>query len=215
MIYFSKKQWIRFLGCNVFPSFMLFMLILFFVLADSHSQDNSNQVKNCPVSGSAKDNAGKLLNTAKNRDISFDSTKINRKITINKILAHGNDTARFKGTELVSVLGYVVNVKYGGSESCNCFSTDKNEWDIHIEVAKSMIDHDTSRFVAEITPKFRKLHSNLKFKDLVGKKCRITGYLMFDSEHKGNAVNTCKKCTNTYRKTAWEIHPVSKIEIIK
>jgi hypothetical protein len=35
--------------------------------------------------------------------------------------------------------------------------------------------------------------------------------MFFDEEHKGSAKNTCKTCEHVWRKTCWEIHPVTKI----
>jgi hypothetical protein len=52
-------------------------------------------------------------------------------------------------------------------------------------------------------------------KDLVGHYCRFEGWLFFDSHHAAEAENTAPRSQNNWRATAWEIHPVTKFEIIR
>ena len=68
--------------------------------------------------------------------------------------------------------------------------------------------------ICEITPKYIG-RDTIDFKSKIGKKVRITGYLFYDLEHRHNAINTCNTCTNVWRASCWEIHPVCKIEVIK
>jgi hypothetical protein len=69
--------------------------------------------------------------------------------------------------------------------------------------------------VVEITPSYKALHKNVmdSLKLLKNQKVTIRGYLFYDSEHERNSINYCKTCTskNVWRKSCWEIHPITYI----
>src|SRR5437899_6496546 len=77
-----------------------------------------------PLTGDAVQPQAKTLNKLKNRSqppMLFDN---NPTITIDKILAPGNDLNRFSPTKAATITGYVASVKVGGIETCNCHATD-------------------------------------------------------------------------------------------
>ena len=77
-----------------------------------------------------------------------------------------------------------------------------------------MASDESSSVVAEFTPRVRLGHPNFNTKELNSKikrngqklLVRVTGWLMFDSNH------FFDKPTPTKRATYWEIHPVLKME---
>jgi len=50
-------------------------------------------------------------------------------------------------------------------------------------------------------------------RELIGRQVRFEGWLLFDSSHAGESENTAPGIANNWRATAWELHPVTKIEI--
>jgi hypothetical protein len=100
-------------------------------------------------------------------------------------------------------------------ESCNCGSIADSLQDIHIYIGTTPGAKKEDCIIVEVTPQFKKLNPNFNAKEFVGKKVNIYGYLFYDKEHRGNAKNTCMICTNVWRRTVWEVHPVVKIELAK
>jgi hypothetical protein len=47
-----------------------------------------------------------------------------------------------------------------------------------------------------------------------GRCVRISGWMLFDSEHKGQAENTAPGNSADWRATAWEIHPITSLEVL-
>jgi aromatic ring-cleaving dioxygenase len=109
---------------------------------------------------------------------------------------------------------YVMEVREGSLESCNCHLDNKR--DTHIYVIKDSDEtNKANSIIVEATPRFRYiLGSTNDLKEYVGKHVRVYGYLFRDDEHKGSsAVDNGKG--NLWRSCVWEIHPVTKIEILK
>ena len=126
---------------------------------------------------------------------------------------HKSDTGLYNTTPLIAIECYIVNVKWGGSETCNCHSKDQNDLDIHIEVAATPSESDGRKImVCEMTRFTRNGLGVSDVKKLIGHKVKIYGYLFFDGEHWQNAVNTNPSGTNLWRSTCWEVHPVIWIE---
>lgn len=167
----------------------------------------------CPPQGEGRNVKEQTLNQQKNRDYVITAGTQMDTISIDSILKPGNDLKRFSVTQIVTVTGYVVLQKYGGSESCNCHSKSKTGWDIHLEIGKNPTDKGNKCFIAEVSPKFPNRES-IDWKSFVGKKVEITGYIFYDVEHTQNAVNTNPTGTNLWRATIVEIHPVINIKII-
>jgi hypothetical protein len=142
--------------------------------------------------------------------------------------------------ELVSFTGYLVLAYPGPPESTNCGSVDFHDW--HLELFEKPQDHaprpgDPTPIICEITPRTQNAVYNdgVRIQKLAGffrgpnleteptgqppQLVRVTGYLCWDDEHNGTAdvgTNVQRIASNKYhqpwRATAWEIHPVLKIE---
>ncbi len=165
--------------------------------------------KICPNTGDGTNAKMRTMDSLKNRPCA--PNKIDKSITINSILAPGDDTRRFNPSTYVSITGYVALVKRGGPETCNCHSKDKTQWDTHIEIIADPQHPGTlNAMICEATR-----YGTIKYEDarkLIGKKVQITGYLFFDAEHWQNARNTNPNGTDLWRATCWEAHPVVSIK---
>ena len=121
--------------------------------------------------------------------------------------------------EKIRVVAFALIARKGGAESCNCKLTAVADTDNHIVLVDPTLrrpslaaDEDDSE-TAEFTPRVRLDHPNLsraKLQPLIAAspnqalKVRVTGLLMFDSEHfLGHHLK---------RHNNWEIHPVLGLE---
>ena len=169
--------------------------------------------KNPKGTVSAKNKAQNLL---KNRDDGPKDSDIDGAVTLTELLKKSNDK-KFQPTQGVEVMGYVVSVSPGGTaESCNCARKDLQ--DIHIDVVLKKSDAANKRkhFIVEITPRFQATLGNLKAvrSQLKGQWVKFTGWLFYDSIHADAAENTAPHHNGNWRATVWEVHPVSKFEIV-
>ena len=142
--------------------------------------------------------------------------------------------------EIVSLTGWLVLAYRGVPESTNCRSEQIR--DFHLELFAEPADHppqagDPTPIICEITPRTESLlyRANVRIQNLAAfirlpdnsfkpsggqaHKVRVTGYLMWDDDHNTSADvggNIQWFSPNGYhhpwRSTAWEIHPVMKIE---
>ena len=160
------------------------------------------------------------LNRLKNRTALPSSTDMDPAVTLEAMLAPGHDRARWSHDRAGSIEGVVVRVHDAGRESANCFSGARV--DAHIEVAQRLDAPPTERVVVEVTPPMRDWASGLG-KDwstaslqraLTGRRVRIQGWLMFDDEHDRESENTNPGRPENWRATAWELHPVTAIQVV-
>jgi len=173
----------------------------------------------CPDSGATRNHKIAQLNVLKNRNVVTDSRRA-KAITLDSVLAPGKDENRFSNTDFVVMDGWVTKFKDGGPESCNCKSRYVSDWDIHIVVGKTPDSPEDSCMVVEVTAKSKikmGITDARKFgRTILHHEIRIYGYMMWDFEHSKNSVNTAKPGTrDIFRKTAWEIHPVTEIDMIR
>jgi hypothetical protein len=169
----------------------------------------------CGIHGDAKPSSREYtLNPFKNR--SQAPPALNPSITL-EALAKG---ARFDNNEAASIIGYVALVKPGGLETCNCHATDAAHKDTHIALVTDPADaNDKSKhIVVEVTPRSRQRYhlpstATLK-KQILHKRVMITGWLLYDLMHEGNAANTNPNGSQIWRATCEEIHPVSGIKVL-
>ncbi len=119
---------------------------------------------------------------------------------------------RYEGVP-VRVAGYLVAIKpqTGGSgESTNCHMTRSSEVDWHMAVVATPGEGEAESIVIEPTPRIRIRHPRWTVARLrpwldAGNPVRISGWLLFDPSHRNHL--------GRYRKTLWEIHPITKIEV--
>ena len=142
---------------------------------------------------------------------------------------------------LVSLTGYLVLAYPGPGESTNCGSVDFHDWHLEmfdqpadhppqpgdptpiiVEVTprtQNAIFHDGTR-IQELAAFFRRNDITYESTGHPAQKVKVTGYLLWDDEHNDNTKDVGatirsiarNRYHNPWRATAWEIHPVIKIE---
>ncbi len=139
------------------------------------------------------------------------------------MLAPGYDASRWTTSYGAVVIGYVHDVKVGGIETVNCQARDPRFRDTHIElVLDPMNSGSTKRVIVEVTPRWRAIMaakgidwSTRALRDkFLGRWVKVTGWMLFDMEHQGQAENTAPGRPRDWRATAWEIHPVTAIAVV-
>ncbi len=192
------------------------------------AQENLDVFSRCGLEGTAESNCGKKLNRLKNRSASPAQNDINSEITLEAILEPGDDLSRWSTSDAAQVEGFIASVIPGGrQESCNCGRRDLRDIHINIVLDESDVDEPTRYVIAEITPRMQHLHPEWTFefvKRLEGKRVRFTGWMLFDGMHSRESLNTKARAhqqcgslpvNEIWRATAWEIHPVTGIEVLE
>lgn len=83
--------------------------------------------------------------------------------------------------------------------------------------------YDEARHViVKVTPRWRtamaargidwKTHT--LWEKLLGRFVEVTGWLLFDAEHRRESANTADARARACRATAWEIHPVTALDVL-
>jgi hypothetical protein len=163
----------------------------------------------------------RALNKLKNRTLLPREPDYDDRVTLDTLLQPGDDRARWSEAAAARVEGYVVSVRDGSIESANCYSLFRR--DTHIEVALNRDASPQERVELEVTPRIREWARRQGWdwstaalnKDLVGRWCHFEGWLLFDTGHDEESENTKPGRSKNWRATAWEIHPVTSIEIIR
>jgi hypothetical protein len=122
----------------------------------------------------------------------------------------------------ITVVAWALKARSGSSESCNCKLTAAVDTDNHIVLIDPSVQRPTlamerrDSITAEFAPRVRLDHPNLKGTRLQSKitaaggklLVRITGLLMFDSEHSFHPLANG-------RANNWEVHPVMGLEFCR
>lgn len=177
--------------------------------------------QNCPSAGIALTVRARDLHRLKNRTALPQPADFDSRITLDALLQPGDDTNRWSINRAARIQGEVIDVAYAGTEATNCFSPSRR--DIHIDIATRKDVAKNERVVLEVTPPMREwarqqgmdwsaetLHAQL-----VGHWCEFEGWLYFDVGHAEEAENTAPNKPKNWRATAWEVHPITKITVIR
>ena len=146
-------------------------------------------------------------------------------------------------SRIVCLTGWLVLAYAGPPETTNCGDEMFHDW--HLEIFEKPSDHapqvgDPTPIICEITPRTERIifRDGTRIQSLAGffrlqdasykatghkaQKVRVTGYLLWDDDHNGSADvgSTIQRFGRNglhqpWRSTAWEIHPVMKIEVIQ
>lgn len=180
----------------------------------------------CPPEGQTQLASLEALNRLKNRSVGpppsvVVGTALEDLVTPD---ADGDDRDRWKPDKAIEIVGYVYDVKKGGVETCNCGATAEADRDTHIEIIADPSESDVSeRFIVEVTPTWRRFIQATQGADwstsalktsILHKWVKVRGWMLFDSQHPQNAVNTNPNGTNLWRATCWEIHPITALEVV-
>ena len=158
----------------------------------------------------------RAFNALKNRTTLPTAADFDPRVTLDAMLAPGEDRRRWQHTRAGAIEGYIARVYDAGPESANCLSGTR--LDAHIEVARRPDAPPTERVIVEVTPSMRDSASRrgvdwstATLRRLTGRRARIEGWLLFDDEHEEESENTRPGYRGNWRATAWEIHPVTAI----
>lgn len=141
-------------------------------------------------------------------------------VTLEAMLRQGDDTRRWSSSRAAIIEGYVIAVSAARVEAANGFLPNKR--DVHIDLALRRDAPPRERVILEVTPAMRDWarqrgwdwSSDALRRDLVGRRCRFEGWLLFDIEHAEESENTNPGGAGNWRATAWEVHPITSITIV-
>lgn len=180
--------------------------------------------RNCPPQGNARSQHNQGQDRLKNRITEPEPADIDLSVTLEDFMRPGNDVTRFSNNRAVTIVAYLRSAQGTGAESCNCDVSDESLTDTHMNLVAGPLDA-RKPVIAEITPVWRLIHQHDGLEDwssqaiiakYEGKKVRITGWLFFDDFHIDEADNTDPgdhKGKKNWRRTCWEVHPVTSIEL--
>jgi len=126
--------------------------------------------------------------------------------------SQGREIGKSEGVA-VRTIGFISKIKIqsrGTGESANCYFAQDADVDWHILLSYQTSLRQRESLITEITPRVHLSHVGWTVERLqramnTKGPVRISGWLMFDSEHQFQ--------TGINRATPWEIHPITKIEI--
>jgi len=176
--------------------------------------------QDCPPEGDATTNAKKELNKKKNMGVEISDDQEAEELPLRNLLPsrkRKNDKNLWREGAYVVMDGYLVDFEEQGPESCNCKEALKSQktGDVHMFLGLVPGAAKKNCLVIEITPTFKEKSPD--YEDFLIKKSRIRvwGYLFYDFPHEKDAFTTCNACTHIWRKTPWEVHPITDIEVLE
>jgi hypothetical protein len=112
----------------------------------------------------------------------------------------------------VQVTGYLLMVRQGGKEACNCGLSGVANTDLHLVLGKKSTTTESKSVTGEITPRIKLNHpqwTKAKLNNIADEELevRVTGYVLLDTQHIGKSTPV--------RSTNWEIHPITQFEVKK
>ena len=177
--------------------------------------------RNCPRVGIALTSRARNLHRLKNRTALPQAADFDSRVTLDAVLSRGDDTTRWSNDRAARIQAYVIDVAYARPEATNCFSPCRR--DIHIVISTRKDAPKTEQVIVEVTPNLRDWATaqgvdwseQTLQRQLVGHWCEFEGWLYFDLGHAAEAENTTPNRAANWRATAWEIHPVTKITVVR
>jgi hypothetical protein len=176
---------------------------------------------NCPSAGIALTSRARNLHRLKNRTSLPTATDFDSTITLDALLQPGDDTTRWSNNHAARIQGEVIDVAYARPEATNCFNPCRR--DIHILIATRKGVAKSEHVVVEVTPNLRDWaagqgidwsEETLQAR-LMGHWCEFEGWMYFDAGHAEESENISPGQPDNWRATAWEIHPVTKVTVIR
>jgi hypothetical protein len=177
--------------------------------------------RNCPSAGFALTTNARALHRLKNRTVMPRELDFDPQISLTELLKPGDDISRWSTHRAARIEAYVIDVANAKPEAANCFLPCRR--DIHILVANRQGAPPNEQVVLEVTPNLREWAARQGWDwseqtlraQLLGHWCEFEGWLYFDVGHADQSENTASHNPTNWRATAWEIHPVTKIRVIR
>ena len=177
--------------------------------------------RNCPSAGVALTSNAANLHRLKNRTAFPQPADFDSRITLDALLQPGYDRDRWSPDRAARIQGEVIDVAYAGTEATNCYNPFGP--DIHILIARAKFAAKKEHVVLEVTPRLRHWaeQQGMDWSEatlqaqLVGHWVEFEGWLYFDVGHAEESENVSPNNPDNWRATSWEIHPVTKITVIR
>lgn len=200
-----------------------FLILFTLCRASTALGDDATVLADCPLEGDTAVATVQHLNVLKRRMTIPSTSDMDSRVTMAALTLPGDDTTRWNAARGATIEGYVAGVRVGGVESVNCHTHQAAYRDTHIELTlKPNANDETTYVIVEVTPQVRQKMAatgtdwstaTLR-KQLLGRWIRVTGWLLFDTEHAENAANTNPGGKHNWRATVWEIHPITSITLL-
>lgn len=180
----------------------------------------------CGLHGTAQyGNEAYYLNAYKNRYKAPLKADFDNRVSLLSLIKSG-DPNQFSQEKAAVVQGFVVDIKIGGVETCNCRTKDPQYRDTHIELVPDESHTGVeNRVIIEVTPRLRTMMRKRGVdwsteglrKSIKGRRVEVAGWLTYDAEHESAAFANDPGDVigeKNWRATCWEIHPVTYLNII-
>ena len=164
----------------------------------------------CPVKGDKDNPKFQHTDSLKNRNYKEQANDSINLYWIMFPVIHMENQWSFNERTYVTLTGYILGVKWGGAETCNCHNKDTSQEDYHIELIPDSA-YKGKPMICEVN-RYVRCISWTALKKLIHHNVTISGNLFYDAEHWQNAVNSNPQGTNLWRQTCWELHPVLSIK---
>ena len=176
---------------------------------------------NCPAAGIAFTGKTAREHRLKNRMTVPQQADFDLRVSLDALLQPGDDTSRWSTDRAARIQGEVIDVEHARPEAANCFNPCGR--DIHILIATRKGAAKNEHVVLEVTPNLQTLVATRGVdwsektlqRQLIGHWVEFEGWLFFDSGHTDQSENTAAGNPTNWRATAWEIHPVTAIRVIR
>ena len=168
---------------------------------------------NCPSAGIALTSRARQLHRLKNRTALPQPGDFDSRVTLDALLERGDDSSRWSNERAARIQGEVIDVAYARPEATNCYNPCRR--DIHIVLATRKDAPKNEQVILEVTPNLRYWDEATLQAQLVGHRVEFEGWMYFDAGHAQESENTASGRADNWRATAWEIHPVTKITVIR
>jgi len=175
----------------------------------------------CPSVGIALTSNARNLHRLKNRTAIPQAADFDSRVTLDALLQPGDDRNRWSTDRAARIQGEVIDVAYARPEATNCYSPCRR--DIHIVIANRKGAPKTEQVIMEVTPNLRDwaTQQGIDWSEqtlqaqLAGHRVEFEGWLYFDVGHAEESENINPHTTGNWRATAWEIHPITNIRMLR
>ena len=177
----------------------------------------------CPPQGDATKAKVQKLNQQKARLDEVTDADVDDTITMEELAEPGDDSQRWQDGQAVEITAYVMAVVDGGAASSNCHSGAAADHDTILQLAPTAGTRDAAHLVfAVVSPQWRAAaaaqrtdwSTRVLRAQHVQRWVTLRGWLLFNFEAASQALNTASMAgPDITRATAWEIHPVTSIEL--
>ncbi|MEP6993122.1 MAG: hypothetical protein ABI968_01280 [Acidobacteriota bacterium] len=209
-----RRQLLLLLGC---------LGCLCFLLGGAGLALAQEETSPCPPAGDATKPKLKHLNEQRAREDDVADDDIDDTITMESLSEPGDDRLRWQDGQGVEIVAYVIEVRDGGAASSNCHSPKSADHDTILELVPTSNAMDRAHRVhAIVTPQWRQIVAADRVDWSTGalrahflrRWVTVRGWLLFNSEAAAKSLHTAAMAgPDITRVTAWEIHPVTSLEL--